>query len=233
MNICGDEGFVVRHKRWAGTAENFDTGGAFVHPEHPPDPNLPANSIEGPALAFRDGAGTDLSAFDLLALVAEPIADAHPPVPPSCDVEEAILNGAAATACTLNSECQGNRTCGSGGTCAGFAGAACCAHVSPGACLATDGYCNREKQWPRTRSPLPYNSSSRVGFVLVAPRTPRLGPSVTHRFVPPDTPMPLGPRRPNTRLVHARDLHPHSVGVWSWHAVCLVGLDLRHDLTWA
>ena len=151
VGICGDEGFVVRHKRWGGTEENFPTGGMFVHPEYPPDPDLPANSIEGPALAFRDGAGTELSAFDLLALVAEPIADAHPPVPPSCDVKEAILNGAAATACTLNSECQGNRTCGSG-SCSGFAGAACCAHVSPGACLATDGYC-RETTAPNPLAP--------------------------------------------------------------------------------
>ena len=117
-----------------------------------PDPNHPANGIEGPALVFSNGHGHTGADFERLALIAEPLDDVHPTVPSSCHVQEAILSidpsdavAMAVARCTSDADCQGNRTCDatlSPASCAGHAGAACCSHVSPGACLANDGYCS-------------------------------------------------------------------------------------------
>ena len=132
---------MLRHKRWAGTVENFPTGGKHVHSEQAPDPSLPRNRIEGPALTFEEGAGSSTDQFDRIALVAEPISS-RPPIPASCNIDEAVRHTGVPTTCSASSQCQGNRTCSGGGTCSGHAGAACCAHASPGACLPSDGLCS-------------------------------------------------------------------------------------------
>ena len=133
---------MLRHKRWGGTAETYASGGMYLHPRYPPDPTLAANAIEGPQLAFFDGpTRSDPDEFERLALVAEPLPDVYPPILSECAVDEHgyFYGPNAHTACAADDECQGARTCNTG-TCTGFAGAACCAHASPGSCSA-DGLC--------------------------------------------------------------------------------------------
>ncbi|KOO26581.1 hypothetical protein Ctob_011802, partial [Chrysochromulina tobinii] len=114
----------------------------FVHP----------TGLNNAPLIFNVGAGQTTSQFNTLALVAEPLADVPPTVPPSCNVQEAILTADPAdptfnvsVTCASNAECQGARTCvNTGGIfrCTGHASAACCSHVNTGACLITDPYCS-------------------------------------------------------------------------------------------
>ena len=113
----------------------------FVHP----------TGLNNAPLVFNVGAG-QTTQFNTLALVAEPLADVPPTVPPSCNVQEAILTADPAdptfnvsVTCASNAECQGARTCvNTGGIlrCTGHASAACCSHVNSGACLSTDPYCS-------------------------------------------------------------------------------------------
>ena len=97
-----------------------------------------------------------MSSFERLALIAEPLPsspfESHVPigqwddnrggVPYECGVDEHGYHYGpnAHTSCVLDTDCQGARICDAG-VCTGYAGAACCAHASPGACVQ-DGYCS-------------------------------------------------------------------------------------------
>lgn len=140
---------MLRHRRWGGTEESFANGGKYVHLTRPADPNSADNQVEGPALIFYEGAGTSQAQFDRIALVAEPITNVYPTVPAECAVDELGPLSAQSpqnTPCITNADCQGSRTCKVNANptpneCVGFAGAACCSHASPGACV-NDGHCS-------------------------------------------------------------------------------------------
>jgi hypothetical protein len=139
---------VLRHRRWGGTEEQFPTGGKYVHPTRSADPNAASNQAEGPGLMFYEGRGSTQAMFDRIALVAEPIAGAYPPIPEECAVDELghFYGPNPHTPCSSDAQCQGARVCvyNAGLTaneCVGYAGAACCAHASPGACT-NDGQCS-------------------------------------------------------------------------------------------
>ena len=97
INICGDGGFILRHKRWGG--DGFEHGGMFVEPKHNANPLYSNNYLEGPRLIFHQGEdGPPADVFEHMAFVAEPAAAGeHPPILEACNVDE-WLPGQAGTA---------------------------------------------------------------------------------------------------------------------------------------